>query len=135
MVLCDHHLSHKTSNASKIDIVVLAIVGEGNSNLYIYSPIRIIDNLKYIQDNDITVFNTALSCTNVQYSYDEDHHVQKFLSYIYPSIKNSVIEINAGTSIIDHDLNFKKEKLMEVLSFIKEMIKIYCLQSMIQKNW
>lgn len=127
-VLCDHHTSHKTSEASKIDIVVLAIIGQDNPNLYIRSH-YIIDGLKYIPENDITFFKTALSYSNVEYEIDEDHHVQKFLSYIYPSIKSSVIEIKTGTSIIDRELNFiRGETSGSVIYYVGNDKNILCAE-------
>lgn len=79
--ISDRH-EKSESFRSYINVVVIALVGEGDPDVYMLNRVKVNENFELPWDK-VTFIKSSLTYTKVSY-WDTDHHLANYYSFVYP---------------------------------------------------
>ena len=84
---------------SYLNVVVIALVGEGDPDVYMLNRVKVDENFELPWDK-LTFIESSLTYTKVYY-WDTDHHLAKYYSYVYPDSEENPYLIRGRTLMTD----------------------------------
>ena len=116
--------NHEQSYYSKVTIVVIAVVDDGNPNICIFNGIK--TGVKYDLLPDNTSVKSALNLSFVQFP-ESDHHVYKYSSSVVPVLEEKSFSLKGLSKICDKGSNSGKGKIFgSVLTYNETDQNIMC---------
>lgn len=109
---------HDTSESyySTINVVVIALVGEGNPDIYMLNRVKVNENFELPWDN-LTFIQSSLTHNYVSY-WETDHHLEKYYSLAYPKSSNSPFMLQGETFMTDrHYRNLRGVVSADVIAY------------------